>query len=97
MAEAKKERINKIIGVLAAQPDGMWLRSLAQKTKIPPATIHRYIENDLKDIVDNLGVKSAEGRYFGLRIIRLKPKIIEVLEEGGFDKLQKFLEMSKSL
>jgi hypothetical protein len=97
MDSQKQSRINKIVGVLASNPEGVWLRQLAHDTKIPPASLHRYIEKDLLDIVDSLGVKDANGKYFGLRIIRLKPKIIEVIETGGMDKLKNFLEMSKNI
>jgi hypothetical protein len=97
MDEQKQARINKIISVLAANPDGIWLRQLASQTKIPPSSIHRYIEGELSDIVDSLGVKDDKGKYFGLRIIRLKPKIIEVIESGGMDKLKTFLDLSKKI
>jgi predicted DNA-binding transcriptional regulator YafY len=97
MDEQRQARINKIISLLAANPDGVWLRQLAVQTKIPPSSIHRYIENDLSDIVDSLGVKDDKGKYFGLRIIRIKPKIIEVIETGGIDKLKTFLELSKKI
>jgi len=97
MDSQKHDRISKIINVLAANPEGMWLRHLAQETKIPPASLHRYLEWDLPDIVDSLGVKDENGKYFGLRIIRLKPKIIEVIETGGMDKLKSFLELSKNI
>jgi predicted DNA-binding transcriptional regulator YafY len=97
MDRQKHARINKIIGILAANPDGVWLRHLAQEAKIPPASLHRYIEKDMSDIVDSLGVKDANGKYFGLRIIRLKPRIIEIIELGGMDKLKSFLEMSKNI
>jgi predicted DNA-binding transcriptional regulator YafY len=97
MDSQKQARINKIISVLASNPEGVWLRHLAHETKIPPASLHRYIEKELPDIVDSLGVKGENGKFFGLRIIRLKPKIIEVIETGGMDKLKSFLEMSKNI
>jgi hypothetical protein len=97
MEEKKQARITRIVSLLAANPDGLWLRQLSMQTKIPPASLHRYIENELFDIVDSLGVKDDKGKYFGLRIIRLKPKITEVIETGGIDKLRSFLEMSKKI
>ena len=97
MGIEKDVRISKIIAVLASNPEGLWLRSLSQKTKIPPGTLHRYLEKDLSDIVDNLGVKDDSGRHFGLRIVKLKPRILDILSEGGYDKLKKFLDISKNL
>lgn len=93
----KDTRVNKIIGLLASNPEGMWLRQLAIETDIPISTLHRYIEYELQDIVESVGVKDERGKYFGLRIIRLKPKIIEVIESGGIEKLKNFLEMSKNM
>jgi len=95
MDSKKGARIDKIISLLVASPDGLWLREIAKKTKIPIATLHRYIESDLADVVDSLGVKDEKGRHFGLRIIRLKPKILDVVESGGIEKLRNFLEMSR--
>jgi len=93
----KDDRVNKIIGLLIANPQGMWLRQLAIETNIPISTLHRYIEYELQDIVESVGVKDERGKYFGLRIIRLKPKIVEVIESGGMEKLKSFLEMSRHM
>lgn len=93
----KDARVNKIIGLLVANPEGMWLRQLAVETNIPISTLHRYVEYELQDIVESVGVKDKRGKYFGLRIIRLKPKVVEVIESGGMEKLKKFLEMSHNM
>jgi predicted DNA-binding transcriptional regulator YafY len=97
MAQPKQLRLNKIIKCLSAHPDGMWLRQLGAETKIPPATIHRYLERELKDVIENIGVKDGKGNYFGLRIIRLKPSVQSIVEREGPDKVYKFLKLSKQL
>ncbi|MBN2094537.1 MAG: hypothetical protein JW727_00665 [Candidatus Aenigmarchaeota archaeon] len=97
MGASKQARMDNIIKVLAAQPEGIWLRNLSKITKVPPATLHRYLERDLSDIVDNLGIKDGKGNHFGLRIIRLKPKVVDIIREGGLERLRKFLEISKNI
>ncbi|MGC9310263.1 MAG: helix-turn-helix domain-containing protein [Candidatus Aenigmatarchaeota archaeon] len=97
MDKKKQQRLNKIINALAANPDGLWLRQLSNETKTPVSTLHRYLENELKDITDNLGVKDKNGKYFGLRIVRLKANIIKIVESEGLDKLNRFLNITKRI
>ena len=86
-------KINKIFKVLLKNPEGLWLRQISKESNLAPATVHFYIENILGDIVDNIGVKNKEGKYFGVRVIRLKPKIIETIKKEGLNKVYKYLKM----
>ncbi len=86
-------KINKIVKVLLKYPDGVWIRQISKESNIAASTVHFYVENILGDIVDNIGVKNKEGKYFGVRVVRLKPKIKETVEREGLNKVYKYLKM----
>lgn len=97
MTQNKQIRLIRIINILASHPEGVWLRQLAKETNTPPTSIHRYIEEDLKEITECLGAKDEKGHYFGLRIIRLKPKIQDIAARGEIDKIQRFLKNYRNI
>ena len=92
-----KKKISKLLRVLIKHPEGLWLRQISKDTKIAPSTVHYYINQTLSEIVENIGVKDKKGKYFGLRIVRLKPKIIENAEKGGLENIFHFLKLSKKI
>jgi len=86
-----KAKVNAILQALLANPDGIWLRRIAAETKLHPSTVTKYIDGALRALVDDtvLGDKKPF-----LRVIRLKPIVIEKLQEGkNFDQVLKYLEM----
>ena len=95
--EKDLKKLRKILLVLSKNPEGLWLRQLAKESGLALSTIHYYINTIIDDITVSLGVKDKTGRYFGLRIIRLKPKIQELVEKGEFDKIYKFLKLSNKI
>ena len=87
------KKINKIIKVLLKYPDGIWIRRISSESKISVSTIHFYLDNVLNDIVENIGVKNSKGQYFGLRIIKLKPKVKDSIEKKGLKIVLDYLRM----
>ena len=75
-------KIKRIIKVLLAYPEGIWLRRLAKEASVPTTTAHRYIEGFFGPFVENVGAKNEKGHFFGVRIVRLKPGVRKRLEEG---------------
>ncbi len=92
-----KKKISKILNILIKHPEGLWLRQISKYTGIAPSTVHYYINQTLSEIIENIGVKDKNGGYFGLRIIRLKPKIIENAEKKGLNDIFNFLKLSKKI
>ncbi len=90
-----KLKLEKFLNVLVKHPEGLWVRKIAKETHISPSTVEYYLQHILSGIIDNIGVKDNKDRYFGLRIIKLKPKIIESIKKEGFEKVYKYLEFSK--
>jgi hypothetical protein len=88
-------KIKKIVLVLIKNPEGLWIRQISKETGLALSTVHYYINQVIDDLVDNIGTKDKKGHYFGLRIIRLKPKIKENIENEGLEKIYKFLKMYK--
>jgi|GEM_PF-2244321 DNA-binding IclR family transcriptional regulator len=68
------ENIRKIIRVLEKYPSGIWFRQLARETNLPVSTLHFYLKK-LSGIVESVGYVNDEGKYVGLRIVRLKRKM----------------------
>lgn len=77
---ADMEKIAAIINVLARNQDGMWLRKLAKEAGISPMSASKYANTVLKPFLEDISL-SGENRPI-LRIIRLKPFVIEKLREG---------------
>ena len=90
-----KQKLERILSILVKYPDGIWVRKIGKETALSPSTVEYYLHHTISGIIDNIGVKDKKGRYFGLRIIKLKPNIIELIEKEGFEKIHKYLEFSK--
>lgn len=85
-----EEKVERIVEALMANPDGLWLRKLAEEADVPVSTLHRYVEGFLSPLIDNVGVRDDEGQFFGVRVIRLRSGVRKRLEEGtSFEKLMK--------
>lgn len=72
-------------------PEGIWIRKLSRESKISLSTVHYYIENYLDKFIESSGAKSENGKYFGIRVIKLKPGIIKRLKSG--DSLEKIFKI----
>ena len=86
-----KKKITAIIGVLANNPDGIWLRRIAEETGIHHSTVSKYIDTLLKPLVEDVSL-GGTGKPL-LRVIKLKPFVIERLQQG--DSLDKILRLLK--
>lgn len=87
------EKMGRIINILVANPDGLWLRELARKCGYTHATISRYLDSpSLRPILLDDSVGKPEKP--ALRVIRLKPFVIERLQQGqSFEQIMKFLRL----
>jgi len=92
------KKIKRIISVLLKNPEGIWLRKLSRDSKIPVSTVHYYLEGILRNFVDNIGAVDDEGKFFGVRVIKLKNGIFNQLSSGNFEKtLKKLLKTNEIL
>ena len=87
------EKIGRIISILAANTDGLWLRELARKCGFTHATVSRYVTSPpLKALIldDSVGKPDKPA----LRLIRLKPFVIERLQQGqDINQIVKFTKL----
>ena len=74
-----ERKVLAIVHVLLNHPDGLWLRQLAKETGLSPSTIARYLETVLQPLVDD---NSLGGQKPLLRVVKLKPFVIERLQAG---------------
>ncbi|MBS3051005.1 MAG: hypothetical protein J4400_02565 [Candidatus Aenigmarchaeota archaeon] len=74
-----EKKIGKIISILAANPDGIWIRQIAKQTDYSPPTITHYVEGILAPLVEDTSLGTGKPL---LRVVRLKPFVIEKLQEG---------------
>ena len=74
------KKIAVIIGVLYNNPDGIWLRRIAREAKMDDHTVARYVNSVLRPLVEDVSL-AGENKAM-LRVIRLKPFVIEKLAEG---------------
>lgn len=87
-------KTSKIVAVLYKNPDGLWLREIAKRTGLHPSTINAYIERGLRPLLIDERIGTEEKTL--LRIIRLKPIVIQRLDQGqrlsGILKYVKLIE-----
>ena len=87
-----KRKITAIIAVLANNPDGIWLRRIAEEAKIHHSTVTKYIDTLLKPLVEDVSL-GGSGKPL-LRVIKLKPFVLERLQQGkSLDKIMKILKL----
>lgn len=85
-------KISAVIKVLVANPDGMWLRRIAEEVGLSPATIAKYVEGVLKPLVDDVSLGES-GKPI-IRVIKLKPVVLERLQEGkNINEIMKLLRI----
>jgi hypothetical protein len=84
------KKVWAILQVLQNYPDGVWLRQLATEAKLPVATVSYYIDHVFSPFVDNVGFRRPDGKYIGLRVIRLKPgkKAVTIKEIMNYQKVR---------
>lgn len=75
-----EKKTASIVSVLARYPDGIWLRKLAEETGLNHATVAKYIERVLKPLVEDTSLGSSAKPL--LRVIKLKPAVLEELQKG---------------
>jgi len=75
-----EKKILSIVRVLLNNPDGIWLRQIAKETQLSPATVAKYMDTALKPVVEENSLGRAEKPL--LRVIKLKPFVMERLQEG---------------
>lgn len=61
-----KNKIKIIKDILKRNPNGLWLREIARKTKISKSSVHKYINEYMKDDIEDI-IKSPL-----IRLIKLK-------------------------
>lgn len=75
-----ERKIAAIIGVLYSNPDGIWIRRIARETGIHHNTVSKYVDTALKPLVEDVSLAGANRSM--LRVVRLKPFVVEKLAEG---------------
>jgi len=93
MREKDLSKISRIIRVLLKYPEGVWIRRISRESKLPVSTVHFYIDNVLSDLIENIGARDRKGKFFGLRIVKLKPKVRESVEKKGLKIVFNYLKM----
>ena len=96
--EPDLRKIKRILRVLLANPDGIWLRKLSRESRIPLSTVHYYLEGTMSSMVENIGARDDDGKFFGVRLIRLKNGIFNQLSNGDLNSsLRKVLRTNEIL
>lgn len=92
------QKIRRIVRVLLANPDGIWLRKLSRESRVPLSTVHYYLDGTMVNLVENIGARDEEGRFFGVRLIRLRNGIFNQLSNGNTNtSLRKILKTNEIL
>jgi len=89
-------KVGSIISVLIVNPDGLWLRKLAEQTGLSPATVAHYVDTALKPLIEETTLGNVEKPL--LRVIRLKALVLEKLQEGkGINDVMKIIDLIKKI
>ena len=86
-----ERKIGKIVSILAANPDGIWVRQIAKQAGYSPPTITHYVKGILAPVGEDPSLGTGKPL---LRVIRLKPFVIEKLQEGrDISQIMKILRL----
>ncbi|MBI4018427.1 MAG: helix-turn-helix domain-containing protein [Candidatus Aenigmarchaeota archaeon] len=89
-------KIAAIIGALADNPDGLWLRNIARETSLHPLTVSRYLNTVLKPLVEETSLRSEKKPI--LRVVKLKPYVLGKLQEGrSLGQILRLLKLMESV
>ncbi len=89
-------KIVAILTVLARNPDGIWLRKIAQEAHLHPTTVSNYIGGVFQPLIDDVSL-GGSGKAL-LRVIKLKPYVLQKLEQGlTVSQILKILGIIKDL
>ena len=77
------EKINSILNSLVQHQEGLWIRQIARLTKLHPTTVTKYLEGVLNPLVDSQSLGDIENKKPLLKVFRLKPIVLQKLEEGN--------------
>ncbi|MBI4019125.1 MAG: hypothetical protein HY364_02630 [Candidatus Aenigmarchaeota archaeon] len=87
------KKISSIISALARNPDGLWLRQLSRDTGLSATTVGTYIGGILEPLLEETSLGSGSRPM--LRVIRLKPYVLQKIAEGR--SIGEILKMLKIL
>lgn len=90
-SEVDQRKLALVLRVLAENPDGLWLRRIANKASLHPTTVGNYVDRLLRPLVDDISLGSDEKPI--MRVIRLKPSVLKRMEEGA--TLRQLLQLSQ--
>lgn len=72
------QKIARILAVMVKYPEGLWLRKLAREAGMTHATAGKYISGPLAPMIEI----TALGEKPLLKVVRLKPAVVQKLSEG---------------
>ena len=73
------DTVKRLISVLFKNPDGVWLSRLSRLSGVPLSTTSYYLNNQIRVLVDE---RTVGGEKPLVRVISLKPRVLEGLSEG---------------
>ncbi len=76
------DKLERLVNTLRKYPDGIWLRKISRESSLPVSTVHYYINEVIDSLVESKGAKDSEGRYFGIRLIKLREGVKKQLSSG---------------
>ncbi|MBI2233372.1 MAG: hypothetical protein HYU56_05635 [Candidatus Aenigmarchaeota archaeon] len=86
-----EKKIAAIIEFLHTNQDGVWIRRIARETGMDNHTVTKYIDTLLRPLIEDVSL-AGESKTM-LRVVRLKPFVIEKLAEGR--SVQQILKILK--
>ena len=86
----------RIVGILIRNPDGIWLRRLAEEAELSPTTVSTYLKAIINPLIEEVSIGSCQRPL--LRVIKLKPFVLEKMGEGSnINQIMKFLRMMEKI
>ena len=69
------KKVAAILETLKKNPEGMWIMELSRATGISKSTVHRYIHNELKNVIEESMSFSGLVKVYKLKDEYLKGEI----------------------
>lgn len=73
-----KKIMRRLYLTLLGTKGWIWLRELARRSKIPEATVRKYINYHMGDMIEEMDLGEDISKIVKIRLIRLKPEVREI-------------------
>ena len=74
-SKPNEEIMKRLYQVLVNAEDWLWIREIARRSKLPEATVRRYLNIHMNDMTEEVDAGEDLSKIVKIRLIRLKSSV----------------------